>query len=326
MNSVVGLASLVVDRYSQVPAHVQIQQQVRFACGYQEVKPGDVLPSIRALGEQLGVGAGVVRRAYRDLCEVGFLANGRRKHVVVAPGSTPVDLDALVRECRQQCEQFIAWGRDKRVSVVVLAHLLLRHALILEAESPSYFFVDTCRLAAQASADTAAKAWGIRIAGLSVLEFTSLSGNAARRPSVVLVNQLLHEAVMATAGETSARVFPVSMRVTERTQRRIRKMPANSRVLLVMADDVFPQTGQAVLRYYRRLFGRRWRFDAKPLGSIRDLTALVESKRYRLCLLAPAVWAHTPSRLGRNGLVARMVDEPDPRSLEETRVAAGVLM
>ena len=42
--------------------------------------------------------------------------------------------------------------------------------------------------------------------------------------------------------------------------------------------------------------------------------------------MSPAAWEHTLPEVRRRALVVRMVDEPDPRSLEETRVAAGVLM
>jgi hypothetical protein len=275
----------------------------------------------------LGVGAGVVRRAYRELSEVGFLAIERRKHVVVGPGSIAgSDANAPVEECRKRCEQLIAGGRDNRLSVIALGRLLLKHALALETESPSYVFIDICRLAAEESADKIAKAWEIRVAGLSVRDFAGLSSDGALRPSAVLVNQFLHEDVMAAATEMRRGVFPVRMRVAEGLQRRIRRLPANSRVLLVLAEDLFPQTGVAVLRHYQHLFGRRWRFDAKPAGSIREVTALVGSRRHGLLLLSPVVWEQAPAQLRRSALVDRLVDEPDPRSLEETRIAAGVLM
>ena len=327
MKSVRTLPSLLIDPYSQIPAHAQLKQQIKFACSYQEIGPGDVLPSIRALAKRLGVGAGVVRRAYRELREIGFLATERRKHVVVGPGSSAaLGASMPFEECREQCEQLIAWGRQNRLSVIALGRLMLKHALALEAESPSYVFIDVCRLAAEESADKIAKAWEIRVAGLAVRDLAGLSGDGARRHTAVLVNQFLYEDVMAAATEIRHRVFPVRMRVAERLQRRIRRLAASSRVLLLLADDLFPLTGRAVLRHYQQLFGRRWRFDAKPIGSIREVTTLVGSRQHGLFLLSPVVWEQTPPQLRRSGLVDRMVDEPDPRSLEETRVAAGVLM
>lgn len=326
MKSVRVPPSLLIDPYSQTRAHAQLKHHIKFACTYQEIRPGDVLPSIRALAEQLGVGAGVVRRAYRELCEIGFLAAKGRKHVVVTPGTIAAsNADAPIEECRKRCEQLVAWGRENRLSVIALGRLFLKHALALETESPSYFFVDVCRLAAEESAGKVAKAWEINVTGLSIRDFAGFSSDGARRPSAVLVNQFLYEDVMAAAGEIRRSVFPVRMRAQSSLQRRIRRLPTSSRVLLVLADDV-SQTGGAVLRHYRQLFGRQWRFDAKAAGSLHELTALVGSRRHDLFLLSPAVWEFTPPRLRRNGLVDRMLDEPDPRSLEETRVAAGVLM
>jgi DNA-binding transcriptional regulator YhcF (GntR family) len=322
-----ALPDLFIDPYSQVPAHAQLKQLIKFACSYQEMRPGDVLPSIRALAERLGVGAGVVRRAYRELCEVGFLATTRRKHVVVAPGSIAASEGAVVaRECTERCEQLIAWAREKRLSAIAIGRLLLERARELETDSPSYLFVDICHQAAQESADRIAKAWEIRVTGLSVDDFTSPVGDDPRRFSIILVNQYLYEDVMAASGEMSTSILPVRMRMEERLQRRIRRLPPNSRVLLVLPNDHFSQLGKSVLRRYRHLFGRKWRFHAQPVRAIRDLTDLVRSRRYHLFLLSPVVWEKTPTRLRKSSLVDRVVDEPDPRSLEETRIAAGVLL
>lgn len=322
-----ALPDLLIDPHSQVPAHAQLKQQIKFARTYQELRPGDVLPSIRALAKRLGLGAGEVRRAYRELCEAGFLVTERRKHVVVTPGSIAAsDAEPLARECTERCGQFIAWARERRVSTIALGRLLLERALALEAESPSYLFVDICRLAAEESAENVAKAWEIRVTGLSVGEFTSLSSDDPRRASTILVNQYLYDDVMAASGETTARIFSVRMRMEARLQRRIRRLPPNSRVLVVLPDDFFPRVRRSVLHRYRYLFQRKWRFHARPVGGIRDLADVVTSRRYPLFLLSPAVWEQVSTRLRRGSQVDRLVDEPDPRSLEETRLAAGVLM
>lgn len=327
MKSVRDLPQLLIDRYSQVPAHAQLKQQIKFACTYQEIRPGNVLPSIRALAERLGIGAGVVRRAYRELCEVGFLVTERRKHVVVTPGPIAAsDAEPLARECTERCDELIAWAREHRLSAIALGRLLLERALALEADSPSYLFVDICRQAAEESADRVAKAWEIRVTGLSVGDFTSLSSDDPRRSSTILINQYLYEDVIATFGEATTGIFSVKMRMAARLQRRIRRLPPNSRVLLVLPDDLFPQIGRSILHHYRHLFGRKWRFHAQPASAIRDLADLVRSQRYPQYLLSPVVWEQTPPRLRRSSLVDRLVDEPDPRSLEEARIAAGVLM
>lgn len=132
--------------------------------------------------------------------------------------------------------------------MIALGRVLLRRALRLEAESPSYVFVDVCRLAAKESAAKVAKTWEISVAGLSVRNFAGFSSDGARRPSVVLVNHFLYEDVQAAASEMSGRVFPVTMRVAERLRRRILKLPTNARVLLVLEDDPFHAGRVAAIR------------------------------------------------------------------------------
>lgn len=322
-----ALSDLFIDPYSQVPAHAQIKQQIRLACTYQEIRSGDVLPSIRALAERLRVGVGVIRRAYRELCAVGFLVAEHRKHIVVTPGSNAVsEGEAIAKECTVRCEQLIGWARENRLSAITLGRLLLRQALALETESPSYYFVDICRQAAEESADRIAKAWEIRVAGVSMNDFESLLSDNPRRFSTILVNQHLYEDVIEASREAMTGIFSIRMRMGEHLQRRIRRLPQNSRVLIVLPDDLFPQMGKSVLRRYEHLLGRKWRFHAQPVSAVRDLAALVRSQRYPLFLLSPVVWEQTPTRLRKSSLVSRMVDEPDPRSLEEARIAAGVLL
>ena len=84
--------------------------------------------------------------------------------------------------------------------------------------------------------------------------------------------------------------------------------------------------GEAIFRHYERLFGRKWRFHLKKVSEIPDLTSFVLMDRYRLFLFGPRVWEALPARIRRMAGVALAASEPDPRSLEETRIAAGVLL
>ena len=52
---------------SGVPVYRQLVQQVRDALGSGALRPGDPLPGIRPLAEQLVINPNVVARAYREL-------------------------------------------------------------------------------------------------------------------------------------------------------------------------------------------------------------------------------------------------------------------
>lgn len=320
------LAHFSVNSYSQIPAHGQLKDQIKLACTYQELRPGDMLPSIRTLARQLGVGDGVVRRAYRELCGVGLLRTERRKHVVatlaLAAGS---ETSILAQASVEQCDRLIAWAGEKGLSVMALSRLLLRRALVHEIAAPSYVFVDTCRLAAEESADKIGKAWDVRVAGLSLGDFANRVGADVRRWSVVLVNQYLYEDVMQMVGDAPRGVFPVRMLVGKRLLRRLGRLPARSRVLFVFLDGSFSRTARAVLGHYERLSNSKGRFHSTTVSEIPDLARLIQARRYGLFLLSPVVWEQVPTKIKRMPAVARAVEEPDPQSLEETRVTAGVL-
>ena len=146
------LNGIVIDPHGLIPAYAQLKDQIKFACAHQDIKPGDVLPSIRVLARQLNVGDGEVRRAYRELCEAGLLATERRKHVVVSPALVSASQAGLVRASIKRSNRLIAWAAQHRLSAIALGRLLLRQALARESASPSYLFVDICRLAAETSA------------------------------------------------------------------------------------------------------------------------------------------------------------------------------
>ena len=272
------------------------------------------------------MGNGVVRRAYRELCEAGLLVAERRKHLVVTPALVAASATDLVKTSTEQCDRLIAWATENRLSAIALGRLLIRRALARETVSPSYLFVDICRLAAEASVARISKAWGIKVAGVSVGDFANHWNDKARHLSAVLVSHYLYEDVIHLARAHTSRVFSVRMRADERLRRRVSRLPARSAVVFVGSDEDFPRTGGAMLKHCEQLFGRKVRFQAKKVSEIPDLTSFVLRQRYRLFLFSPLVWEMLPARIQRMARVAPAVCEPDPRSLEEIRVAAGVLL
>ncbi|NMR18852.1 GntR family transcriptional regulator [Cellulomonas fimi] len=90
---------VAVDLTSGVPPYEQIRSQVVAHASAGRLRAGDRLPTIRALAADLGVAAGTVARAYRELETAGVVTTRRRTGTVVARGAPAVDdaLDAAVR-------------------------------------------------------------------------------------------------------------------------------------------------------------------------------------------------------------------------------------
>ncbi|MGO4256690.1 GntR family transcriptional regulator [Marmoricola sp. RAF53] len=113
---------ITVDPDTQTPPYEQIRAQVVAHVDSGELQPGDRLPTVRRLAEDLGVAANTVARAYRELEQSGVIeTRGRAGSFVTgdqverkakeaaatylaqvtALGLTPADAVALVRHLEQ---------------------------------------------------------------------------------------------------------------------------------------------------------------------------------------------------------------------------------
>ncbi len=95
-----------------VPIFLQIVNQVKYLVASGRLRPGEELPPIRALAEQLVVSPNTVVRAYRELEMAGVVEKRRTAGTYVSGGASPLArveqirilterLDAVVTEASQ---------------------------------------------------------------------------------------------------------------------------------------------------------------------------------------------------------------------------------
>ncbi|MFG0263969.1 MAG: GntR family transcriptional regulator [Rhodopirellula sp. JB055] len=89
-----------VDPSNGVPIYSQIVRQVKFAVAEQTLRPGQLLPSVRQLSQQLAVNPNTVARAFQDLQSEGVIETLRGRGVVVCKGA--------VERCRKQRQSILA--------------------------------------------------------------------------------------------------------------------------------------------------------------------------------------------------------------------------
>ncbi len=75
-----------IDLDSGVPVYAQIENNIQFAIASGILKPGDRLPSVRELSEQVNVNPNTVAKSYRDLEVRGYLYTRRGMGVFVNKG------------------------------------------------------------------------------------------------------------------------------------------------------------------------------------------------------------------------------------------------
>lgn len=64
---------LSINRTTSAPVYVQLKEQIRLQVHRGELKPGDLMPTVRSLAVDLGINANTVSRVYRDLQTEGLL-------------------------------------------------------------------------------------------------------------------------------------------------------------------------------------------------------------------------------------------------------------
>ena len=95
---------------STVPIHRQIAEQVCRALATGQLRPGEQVPSVRALAEQLVVNPNTVARTYSDLIRDGILEAQRGKGVFVARRRTVFTKAERLRRIDASLDAFVNEG------------------------------------------------------------------------------------------------------------------------------------------------------------------------------------------------------------------------
>ena len=83
---------IAIDAASGVPTYEQVRDQIMGLVSAEQLKVGDRLPPIRALAADLGLAAGTVAHAYKDLEVSGVVTTRRGAGTVVSEQAVAVDV------------------------------------------------------------------------------------------------------------------------------------------------------------------------------------------------------------------------------------------
>jgi GntR family transcriptional regulator len=90
-----------------VPIYQQIVTQIKHMVASQRLRPGDEVPPIRVLAEQLLINPNTVARAYRELEGAGILASRRGSGTRVADKGSPLGYAERLRVLTERVEGLI---------------------------------------------------------------------------------------------------------------------------------------------------------------------------------------------------------------------------
>ena len=93
---------------SPIPMYLQIVEQVRHAIAASALKPGDELPSVRALASQHLINPNTVARAYLELERDGLLSKRRGAGTYVSETAEALGREHRIRAVGEMLRQALA--------------------------------------------------------------------------------------------------------------------------------------------------------------------------------------------------------------------------
>lgn len=106
------------------PIYLQIVNQVKYLVASGRLEPGEELPAIRALAEQLVVNPNTVARAYRELEVAGIVTKRRTTGTYISATPSPLARRERIRILSQRIDLLLAEARQMDVSIDELIDLL----------------------------------------------------------------------------------------------------------------------------------------------------------------------------------------------------------
>ncbi len=83
------MTGISLELRSAVPPYEQIRSQISSLIAVGSLAPGSKLPTVRSLAADLGIAAGTVARAYKELEAAGLIESRRRNGTVVLGPAAP---------------------------------------------------------------------------------------------------------------------------------------------------------------------------------------------------------------------------------------------
>ena len=116
-----------IDQSSQMPIYRQLRDQIVAGIASGELSPGEQLPSVRALGTDLGINLHTVNKAYAVLRDEGYLVmRGRAGARVAAPSGGDAAVKRLADGLGLLVAEFKAAGGTRKAFEKIAASELDR--------------------------------------------------------------------------------------------------------------------------------------------------------------------------------------------------------
>ena len=115
---------LHISSHDGVPIYLQIVNQVKYLVASGRLGPGEELPPIRTLAEQLLVNPNTVARAYRELELAGIVTKRRTTGTYVSDATSPLARRERLKIVTERVDALLAEARQMNIDNDTLIELI----------------------------------------------------------------------------------------------------------------------------------------------------------------------------------------------------------
>ena len=115
---------IIISNTGGQPIYEQICRQIKGAIAAGKLKPGEPLPSIRALARDLRISVITTKRAYEELERDGFICTVAGKGSFVAAQDAELARESNLREIEEHLQAAVELGRQIELPAEELQHIL----------------------------------------------------------------------------------------------------------------------------------------------------------------------------------------------------------
>ena len=107
-----------------IPIYHQIVNQVKYLVASGRLTPGEELPPIRVLAEQLLINPNTVARAYRELETAGVVEKRRTAGTYVSEGGSPLARRERLKIITERIDSLLTEARQLQIGLAELLELI----------------------------------------------------------------------------------------------------------------------------------------------------------------------------------------------------------
>lgn len=310
---------------SPIPVHVQIEEQVKVALALGKLRPGDMLPSIRAVEDSTGVGRMLVRRAYQELQDAGLVRITHGRGAVVIGQRHPNG--ELTRKAEGMIQRIIGELRREGLEPVSFSRILHQRLLDEDARAPRIVCVDSSEVLARELGQQIQQTLGVNVTTYGIARLRRNRKSVTENIQVLVDYYYLSDVRRILAGRTHG-IYPIALDYDPAFLERLRSLPLHSSILLLFYESSLKETGTllAIDALLDRLKDRHFDVEVKALEAVGPLEKLARS-RYHAVVVSNRVWDQHAATLERSpAKFVRLASRVNQPSLEEIRDRLGFVI